>query len=164
MQPNKDQIARPAKGRFFAHTVPEILSLLGELGFSHSPYRKRLDVVFKNPKHESGRGTQVVSLYKADAIIIYSFEERFGPIHAKAAVVAALEHLAVLDRKENHEWSRRESVSFRAYLGELGKLTITRHIRIATLGKYRGNDRFSNACKPISVRSEERVVCAIELA
>lgn len=164
MTPNKDQIAKPAKSRFFACTVPEVLRLIGDFGFRHSEYRKRLDVLFKNPNAASEIGKPVASLYPADAIVIYSFGEELSPKLAKTAIFAALEQLAIIDQSKPQEQNRATSVSFRAYLGELGKLTITRRVRVGTFSKYRDSAKFSNAFKPTGVKSEERIVCAIELA
>jgi len=164
MQPNKDQIARPAQGRFFTCTVPEVLKLIGDFGFTHSPYLKRLDVLFKNPYTASEIGKPVASLIPANAIVIYSFGEELNPKLAKASVFAALEQLAIIDRSKPPEHNRRTSVSYPAYLGDMGKLTITRRVRTGTFSKYRSGAKFSHAFKPSAVKSEEKIVCAVELA
>jgi hypothetical protein len=164
MHPNKDQIARPAKGRFFAYNVSEVLRLLGEFEFSQPADRKRLDVLFRNPNHASEFGMPVANLFPADAIVVYSFTEEHTQMLAKSAVTAALEQLSILESREGHECNRHKTISFRAYLGDLGKLTVTRHLLVATLAKYRGDAKFSHAFKPSAVKSGERIVCAIELA
>ena len=121
-------------------------------------------MLFKNPNHANELGTPVASLFPTDAIIIYSFTEERTQVLARSVVSAALEQLAVLDRRESHACSRHTSISFRAYLGDLGKLVVTRHVLVATPAKYRGDAKFSHAFKPSAMKSDERVVCAIELA
>lgn len=153
-----DKIARPAKGRYFALTIPEALGLLAEANFAHSTHQKRVDVVFRNPEREHERGLRIVALYRADAVVFYSFEEDFNPGRAVRIMSAAIKQLVFLDRAEVHEQSPRETVSFHAYLGTLGTMTITRRVRTATRAKYRSGGKFSNAFKPSAVRSEEKVI------
>lgn len=158
MLSNQDQISITAKGRYFPVTVAQALGLLAEMHFSHSSYRKRINLIFRNPVRKQALGVPLVALYPSDTVIFYSFEENARPLLGLSIVSAALVQLCAFDHAPTPVWPRRETVSYRAYLNALGKLTITRRVRSATLAKYRGGAKFSNAFKPNAIRVEEKII------
>lgn len=74
---NKDNISKPAKGRYFPIAVSDALQLIQELAFHHSDYRQRVDISFINPTTRSNYGTRIAAFYPSDDIIIFSFEDDF---------------------------------------------------------------------------------------
>lgn len=163
MLPNKDRIARAARGRFFPVTVPETLTLIRKLGFSPPYYQRRIDLSFENPDSATELGLFVAGFYPADTLVICSFPEEFGHSRAKTIIEVALREFSQIDKGTRPDRSRTRVVSFRAYLGTLNQLIITRRTRKATLAKYRGGAKFSNAFKPKKVQTDECVLHSIEV-
>ena len=164
MLQNDDRIAQPARGRFFPVSVVQTVRLIRELGFAMPMYRKRLDVTFRNADPTSVHGIGVAAFYPADEMIVYSFPDDFDRGRAKALLEKALCEFALLAKNAPSANRRQKSVSFRAYFGSPGRLTITKRTRRATLVKYRGDAKFSNAFKPKGVKTNERVVHSLDVS
>ena len=163
MSPNKDVIAQPSQGRYFALTKGQVMRLLEKYDFGHSEYYKRVDLIFKNPKQAYEWGIPLVALYHQSAFLIYSFALEFQPAKVDELITRALAELAIQDRQQKPDASRRISISFRAYLSPLGKLKITRRIRKATMSKYSFGNKFSNAFKPRGISTDETLIHEISL-
>lgn len=164
MLPNKDQISQPSKGRFFALTAGQVLNVVKTRSFKHSGYRKRIDIELRNLSSKSIYGVPVAAFYPGDALIVFSFPEDFGLVRAQALVNLAFEEFQSIDAKANPPRNRKESTSYRVYLGPSGELQITRRVRSATLAKYRGGAKFSNAFRPKKVDTSEQVVHVVKVA
>lgn len=163
MFPNKDVIAQPSQGRYFALSKGQVLRLLETYDFGHLEYHKRVDLIFKNPKQAYEWGIPLVALYHQSALLLYSFALEFQPSKVDELIDRALAELAVQDRQQRPDASRRISVSFRAYLSPLGKLKITRRIRKATMNKYSFGNKFSNSFKPRGINTDESMILEISL-
>jgi hypothetical protein len=155
MLPNKDQLSRPSKGRFFPMTPAQLLGAIKELGFKHSEYRKRVDLVLVNPTVRREHGAPIAAFYPSDALVAYSVSDEFLPQRAQALLRMAIEEFRLVDAEVDFAWSRRETVSYRMYLVENNKLRLTRRVRLAKLAKYRGGAKFSNAFKPKGISTDE---------
>ena len=151
----KDIIARPAKGRYFAHTVPEILALIAEYGLTQEPHLPRVELLFRNADRED---TRILSLELRRTLVVFSFEESPPQKQAQVLVRAAMAQFARLDRAERAPMAPNSEVVFRAYAGALGTLTVTRLLRKLTQPKYRGGQKFSHAFQSKTTSMEERVV------
>jgi len=160
---NDDRISRPARGRFFPVTVAETLRFIRALGFASPRYRKRLDITFRNAETASDYGVDVAAFYPADEMIIYSVPKNFDRASSKTTLEVALREFAQLAKDAEPTDRRQKSVSFRAYIETPSRLTITRRTRRATLAKYRGDAKFSHAFKPKGVKTDERVVLALDI-
>jgi hypothetical protein len=161
MLQNSDRIARPARDRFFPVSVLETVTLIRQLGFATPTYRKRLNITFRNAEPTRVHGIDVAAFYPADEIIVYSFPDDFDRARAKTLLERALQEFARLAKDSPPTNRRQIAVSFRAYFGTPARLTITRRWSRATLAKYRGAAKFSNAFKPKGVKTEERVVQSV---
>jgi hypothetical protein len=122
-----------------------------------------LDITFRNADTASDYGVDVAAFYPADEMIIYSVPENFDRPSAKTSLEVALREFAQLAKDAEPTNRRQKSVSFRAYIGTPSRLTITRRTRRATLAKYRGDAKFSHAFKPKGVKTDERVVHALDI-
>ena len=158
MLPNDDRIARPRRGRFFPVTLPGAVRLVRELGFVAPVDRERLDIIFRNDDRANAHGMVVAAVWPARELVVHSFPDSFDRARAKELVETALQELAVLAEHAPATDPRRKAVSLRAYLGSGARLTITRCTRRATLAKYRGGAKYSNAFKPRGVQTDEHVV------
>jgi len=163
MLPNKDQIARPAKGRHFPLSVPGLLTQLRDRGYAHSDYYARLSIFLRNPTSSSDFGIEVAAFYPQEVFILYSLSDDIAESRGRIIADAALRELRIIDSQTSYHWNRREVVSYRAYLGELNSLVLTRRTRLATLAKYRGGAKFSNAFKPKGVSTKEEVLQTITI-
>jgi hypothetical protein len=161
MLPNKDRISQPSKGRFFALSAGQLLSAVKTRSFKHSEYKKRIDIELRNPTSESDLGQQLAAFYPSEELILYSFPEDFGAERAKALTETVLDEFQRLDATSTASHSRKESTSFRVYLGMNNQLKVTRRVRLATLTKYRGGAKFSNAFKPKKVETSEEIIHSI---
>lgn len=164
MLPNKDKISRPAKGRFFPITVPEIIKTLSEHGFQHSEYKTRVDIFFQNPSSHYEYGADISAIYPCKTIVVCSLSEEFSPLHGKMIVNSALQQLSEIDKKYVPHWNSNKITSFRVYLGSLNKLIITERTRTLKLSKYRGTAKFSYAFNPKSVSTKESILFEFEKA
>jgi hypothetical protein len=158
MLPNADKIAKPAKGRIFGLSMPELLGLIRQYTFQHSEFNKRIDIAMMNPEHESEHGILLASFCPGDFLALFSLPDSISGVRAKLLSTAAIIELAALDKKAKPQWNRQKKLSFRIYLGNLNRLVITERHRSLKLGKYRGGAKFSNAFKPKAVHVEERVI------
>lgn len=158
MLPNKDQLSRPSKGRFFPMSPPQLLSAIKELGFKHSEYRKRIDLLLVNPAPRQQHGAPIAAFYPSDALVVYAVPDDLLPQRAQALLRVAIEEFRAVDVDVDLAWSRRETVSYRLYLVENNKLRLTRRVRSAKLAKYRGGAKFSNAFKAKGVSTNEAVL------
>lgn len=156
--PSKNVIARASKGRVFPVTVPEAIALIHELPFAAPAIRKRVDVQFLNPRGKSEFGLWLAAFYPQAEIVICSLPDESNAAQARAVLRLALRHFSSIDKRTQPRYERGQSTCFRAYLGPLNRLTITERTRRASLQKYRGSAKFSNAFKPSKVRTDERVV------
>jgi len=161
----KDQLARPSKGRYFAVSVPEILTQLTEMEFCHPKNTRRINLVFRNPKTECEFGTPIAAFFPQEAPIVYSFSGDFAQTCATLLIIETLREFRVIDSAfvPDLSWISSQVVSYRAYLGKLNTVTITCRKRMAMRAKYRGEDKFSNACKPKSVRTEEKILHSVTI-
>jgi len=160
---NDDRIAQPARGRFFPVTVAETVRFIRQLGFATPTYRKRLDITFRNAEPSGDHGIDVAAFYPADEMIVYSFPDSFDRSWAKPLLEKALHEFARLAKDASPLGRRQTAVSFRAYFKGPDRLTITRRRRRATLVKYRGDAKFSNAFKPRGMKTDERVVHSLDV-
>lgn len=161
--PNKDLIAQPSQGPYFALTKGQVVRLLGQYNFSHSEYYKRIDLIFKNPKNETEWGIPLVTLHHQSAFLIDSFDLEFRPSKADELIARAFAELAIQDRQQKPDTSRRISISFRAYLSAVGILKITRRVRKATMSKHSFGNKFSNSFKPRGIKTDETLLHEITL-
>lgn len=149
-------IAKPAKGRYFAHSLPEMVALVKEFGLIQKPSLSRVELIFRNL---DGDHAPILRLEPRCTLVIYSFGEDIRPELAHFVVRKAMEQFALLDRAEPIQPpSSNSHVTYRAYMGPLGKLTVTRRVTKATRPKYRGDQKFSNAFKWKVSTKEEKVV------
>jgi hypothetical protein len=163
MLPNKDRVSQPSKGRFFALTAGQLLGAVKARSFKHSEYKKRIDIEFRNPTSESDLGQQLAAFYPSDGLILYSFPDEFGAARAKALTETVLDEFQRIDATSTASYSRKESTSFRIYLGMNNQLKVTRRVQLATLTKYRGDAKFSNAFKPKKVETSEEIIHSIDV-
>lgn len=160
---NRDNISKPAKGRYFPISVSDAVQLIQQLAFHHSDYRERIDLSFVNPETESSYGTRIAAFYPSDEIIIFSFEDSFPKGRASAHVVSVLKEFFELDSGTASRWNRQKSTSFRAYVNDKKEIIITRRERSAKLTKYRSGSKFSNAYKPKGIQTAETIIKQIEI-
>ena len=164
MLPNKDRISQPSRGRFFPFSAGQLLSAVKTRSFKHSEYKKRIDIELRNPQSQHELGPQIAAFYPSEELIFYSFPEEFGAERAKMLTETALDEFQRIDATSTASFSRKESTSFRVYLGTNNQLMVTRKVRLATLTKYRGGAKFSNAFKPKKVETSEEVIHKIPVA
>src|SRR5687768_4274274 len=160
---NDDRIAQPARGRSFPVSVADTVSLIRHLGFAAPTYRKRLDIIFRNPEPSGDHGINVAAFYPADEMIVYSFPADFDRPRAKSLLEKALCEFARLAKDALPYDRRQTAVSFRAYFEAPARLTITRKRQRATLATYRGDAKFSHAFKAKGMKTDERVVHSLDV-
>ncbi len=166
MSSNKDHIARPAQGRFFALSVPELLGLIRNYNFS-SHHRQQIDVKYVNfcCKNRHGSCVAAFYFYPNKVIMQCSFPEEFSPVRAKFIMTSVVREFAELTQIPScYQWTGRgtRSISYRAYLGKLNQLVITQRDRAIAIRRYRGDDKLSSVQRRIT-RSKETVFRIIEL-
>jgi len=129
-----------------------------------APYlRRRPDLVLVNSRGPRDHGQPVAALYPADCVVLYSFPQDHDPQVARHTTELALRTLAEVGGTGHPDRERPETISFRAYLASSARLIITKRSRRTKRSKYRGRDKFSNACKPKAVQSDERVLRSIDV-
>jgi hypothetical protein len=158
-----DQVAKPAKGRFFPIKVPEVYKLTRSLGFTPPEGRARPSVSLRNPRATMEHKILVAAYYPKEEITFYSFPESFDRARAGAIVKLALRHLAEQKAEATLRDARQELIYFRAYLKDETQLTITRRTRTFTRAKYRGRDKMTHAFKPKGVKTDERILQSITI-
>jgi len=164
---NRDDIARPAKGKFFALSVPELLGLIRNYNFA-SDYRKQIEMKHVNFCCKNRYGSCVAAFYPRKAIMQCSFPEDFSPVRAKFIITSVVREFAELGKLPpsyyHYQWTGRgfRTISYRAYLGELNQLVITRCLRRVSYRKYRDAEKFSSVrCR--TIRTKETIFRVVEL-
>jgi len=163
MLENKDVIAKPSHGRFFPVTVAETKQVLRDLQFVRSPYRKRLDIIFRNSNGTSPHGRCIAALHPPYEIGIYSVPEDVDHAQAKLLLVKAMRELAEFGRDGKQYDRRRQLLYHHMYNAPDGALIITKYIRKGTQAKYRGDSKFSNAYKPKGIKTDEQIIKSVSL-
>jgi hypothetical protein len=164
MLPNEDRISRPAKGRSFPVSVGDVNHLINEFGFCAPSSRKRLDVVFQNPRSSSELGLCIAGFFPADALVVCSVPSARKP-HAKAAFYAAIRAFSERSPDVPPRWNDRVEISYWAYLGPLNRLCITKRTRKARCRAFRGGGRLlSNVSSLGKKATEEYTVSTLDIA
>jgi len=156
MLANKDRLSRPSKGRYFPVPAAHILSTINQLEFKHSEFHRRIDLFLQNPDPIEEDVILIAAFYPSEALVSYSFSNEFLALRAQTILQACIREFRLIDKEVSATWRRKEVTSFRAYLSENNVLRITRRTRVATLAKYRGGAKFSNAFKPKRVATAEQ--------
>lgn len=163
MLENKDVIARPSCGRFFPVTLAETIKTLHDLKFVPPPYQKRLDIIFRNSDRVSAHGRIVAALHPPYEMVIYSVPGNIDRQRAKTVLDMAIRELAEFGTTAKPYDRRRMSLSYRVYHSLESSLILTKRVRKGTQIKYRGDDKFSNAFKPKSIKTDELIIKSIGL-
>jgi hypothetical protein len=156
--PNKDVISKPSKGRYFALSSAQLLRELKGCALKHSEYQKRVALELRNPSSESSLGQKVATFYPEDAVITYSFPSEFDSSRAINLIKTALAEFQKIDSEITTSSSRRENISYRIYMSDLNRMKVTRRVSTKTLGKYRGDGKFSNAFKAKKIDTFEEIL------
>lgn len=151
MSSPEDQIAAPARGRFFAFSFPEILGMVREYNFQSGRYWERIDICFVNLTTNRLDQIPIASFCPQNVLILYSFPKTFSPVRARLIVKTALREFATLDKSAEpsgryYGKGHFESTSFIAYLEKFNHLAIVKRHRFGTTEKkFRGDDKLSSA-------------------
>ena len=163
MLENKDVIAQPSRGRFFPIAMAETIRMLHDLKFAPPPYKKRLDILFRNSDKISAHGRIVAALHPPYEMVIYSVPEDMNRQYAKIILDVAMRELALFGTNATPYDRRRMSLSYRVYHSSESCLILSKRVRKGTQTKYRGDGKFSSAFKPKGIKTDELIIKSISL-
>lgn len=123
-----DRVSKPATGRYFSASAPEIIEQVRALPFKTQYSGKRPAIYMENCKVECEFGHQLCSFFRERYIAIFSLPEFIPKAIGGRALKVAIEQFALFDREPHLSVRDQQFVIYRAYLGELGKVTLTQHI------------------------------------
>jgi len=158
-----DRISKPATGRYFAASAPEIIELVGTLPFKTGYSGKRPAIHMENCKVDCEFGYQLCSFFRERYIAIFSLPEHIPQTITGRALKVAIEQFAVFDQGPHLSVRDQQFVIYRAYLGDLGKVTLTQHIVNGGFRSYLQFDSASQLSKSELPTKSERKLQSLSL-
>jgi hypothetical protein len=175
---HNDRIAKPKPGFSFPVSVPEAISKIKALRFEvwksgsfdfetktfvdgGSTRNDRTDLHFISGDKPLQYGFPLACLRRLCDIAIFSLpDELFSRIMAVAALDRVLEEFSKIDQIPEQTVKQTHFFVYRAYIGELGKITLTKDL--LKLGA-RGYLHFEAALDPRKFSGDEKVLLEIHL-
>ena len=128
--------SKASQGRFFPLSFAEAVAIVRERDFAVHSYYDRLPVRLQNCDVECDLGHQLCSFMRMSYLAVLSLPDSVHRATAKAAVILATSEFAALDKTPHLAVRDQQFVVYRAYLGALGRLTVTQHIVSAGSRSY----------------------------
>ncbi len=121
---NSDRFAKPSQGRFFALTPPELVAEIIGRSFSVHSYHERLPIRTENCTHVCELGHQLASFHRMGRLALFSLPELVPRGLAVVAANRAIEEFSLIDKTAHLRVRDQQFVVYRAFLRELGVLSI----------------------------------------
>lgn len=158
---HNDRISKPKPGFFFPVTVAEAKRKIKELRFEVYDYAERKttrdgrpDLLFISGDKALKHGFPLAGFRRNGDIAIFSLpDEVFPRLLTIEALDRALEEFSKIDRAPEKSSKETHFFVYRAYIGELGKLTLTKDLLGSRSYLY-----FERALDPRKLNGEEKVL------
>lgn len=121
---NRDRFAKPSQGRFFALTPSELAAETISRSFSIYSYHDRLPVRTENCTHVCALGHQLASFRRMGLLALFSLPELVPRGLAVVAANRAIDEFLLVDKTAHLHVRDQQFVVYRAFLRELGVLSI----------------------------------------
>lgn len=140
----QDYISKPLHGRYFPLSHAQLVSYVKTHGFAVHSYDDRLPVILENCDVECELGHQLCTFFRMGYLAELSLPDTVLPDLGRRAVEFALAQLEGIDKGPHMARHDQEFIVYRAYLGPLSLVSITRHI---VKGGQRSYLKFRSASK-----------------
>jgi hypothetical protein len=145
---NNDNFAKAISGRFFPIPATDAISLVREQRFAVYEYNERLSVRFENCAVRHTLGHQLATFFRMNYLVSFSLPESVAAFLARAALLRAIEGFAEIDKEPHLTLRSQQFVVYRAFLGDLGLLTIAYDVVNAGSRSYLAFKSASQLAKP----------------
>ena len=123
-----DRVSKASAGRFFPVTASELVSQVQLSAFAVHSYHERLPILMENSTVECDRGHQLSSFMRMSYLAVFSLPHEVAPTLARKALEATIAHFSEIDKGPWLAVRPQQFVVYRSFLGQMGVLSITRHI------------------------------------
>lgn len=138
----QDHRCTPARGRYFPLPFAALLGRLDAFPrFSHRGRPRRLSLQLRNGRLETPYGHLLCVVWPTARLEVFSLPDHVGQVHGCRAMDYVLDRLRLIVSNSCSGTGSHALGSHYAYLGPLGRITITRHAarrrRRRTCRRYR---------------------------
>jgi hypothetical protein len=158
-----DRISKAMAGRYFPFSASEMTTRVESIAFKVQYSGRRPAIWMENCTVECEHGHQLCSFFRERYIASFSLPAIIPPAMARHGVDVALDKFAAIDISPHLSVREQQFVIYRAYLGQLGELTITQHLINGRHRSYRHFDRASQRSKSERDKKGERELVSVTI-